>query len=367
MKYLFVVQGEGRGHFTQALSLKNMLERNGHEVVAVMVGCSAKRTLPDFFTQKIGSEIIQFQSPNFLPTQKGKHSNLLISILYNLFFLPVYFLSMLSIRKTIRDKQPDVVINFYELMCGFTYGLFNPQPPMISVAHQYYFLTPEFRYTGKNKGQFKLLNFYTRLTALRANKMLALSFRAEEEWRQGNISIVPPLLRQEVLNQDVRQGNYIHGYMLNSGFADELAQWSENNLHQPLHIFWDKKDVEKTQMLTPMLAMHQLSDTLFLHYMAGCKAYATTGGFESVCEAMFMQKPVMMIPTHIEQECNVMDAILSGAGISADEFDLSKLIDFVPTYKKTMEFKYWTRSAESIFLDELTNLGYEQSSVFATF
>ena len=136
MKYLFVVQGEGRGHFTQSLSLKNMLESNGHEVSAVLVGCSSKRTLPDFFTKKIGTEIIQFQSPNFLPTAKGKQSPLFISILYNLFLLPAFFKSMITIRKTNKEQKPDVVINFYELMCGFTYGLFNPEPPMVSVAHQ---------------------------------------------------------------------------------------------------------------------------------------------------------------------------------------------------------------------------------------
>jgi hypothetical protein len=105
MKYLFVIQGEGRGHFTQALSLKAILEHNGHAVVAVMVGGSAKRTLPSFFSQKIDSEIIQFQSPNFLPTPRGKHSPLLISILYNLLFLPVYVRSVLKIRRTIRSHK----------------------------------------------------------------------------------------------------------------------------------------------------------------------------------------------------------------------------------------------------------------------
>ena len=116
MKYLFVVQGEGRGHFTQTLSMKAMLERNGHEVVAVMVGCSAKRKLPDFFLNKIDAELIRFQSPNFLPSPKGKRSSILISILYNLIFLPVYIQSILTIIRTIREKQPDVVVNFYELM-----------------------------------------------------------------------------------------------------------------------------------------------------------------------------------------------------------------------------------------------------------
>jgi UDP:flavonoid glycosyltransferase YjiC (YdhE family) len=33
MKYLFIVQGEGRGYLTQALTLEEMLRRNGHEVV----------------------------------------------------------------------------------------------------------------------------------------------------------------------------------------------------------------------------------------------------------------------------------------------------------------------------------------------
>src|ERR1035437_1700187 len=98
MKYLFVVQGEGRGHFTQALSLKSMLERNGHEVVAVMVGSSAKRTLPGFFTDKIKTEVIRFHSPNFLPTPKGKKSFLLASILYNLLLVPAYVGSLFSIR-----------------------------------------------------------------------------------------------------------------------------------------------------------------------------------------------------------------------------------------------------------------------------
>ena len=32
MKFLFIVQGEGRGHFTQAITLEAMLLRNGHQV-----------------------------------------------------------------------------------------------------------------------------------------------------------------------------------------------------------------------------------------------------------------------------------------------------------------------------------------------
>ncbi len=49
MKVIFVIQGEGRGHLTQALALKQMLLHEGHEVVKVLVGKSKNRVIPEFF------------------------------------------------------------------------------------------------------------------------------------------------------------------------------------------------------------------------------------------------------------------------------------------------------------------------------
>ena len=73
------------------------------------------------------------------------------------------------------------------------------------------------------------------------------------------------------------------------------------------------------------LSFHQLDDVKFLRYMAGCKAYATTAGFESVCEAMYLGKPLLMVPAHIEQECNAYDAMCAGAGIISTSFSLDRL------------------------------------------
>ena len=54
---------------------------------------------------------------------------------------------------------------------------------------------------------------------------------------------------------------------------------------------------------------------VFLNQMAACKAYASTAGFESICEAMYLGKPILRVPAHIEQDCNAFDAVNSGAGI----------------------------------------------------
>ena len=38
MRFLFIIQGEGRGHFTQALALQQILQQKGDTLCAVIVG-----------------------------------------------------------------------------------------------------------------------------------------------------------------------------------------------------------------------------------------------------------------------------------------------------------------------------------------
>ena len=325
MKILFIIQGEGRGHLTQALSLRQKLMAEGHEIVGVLVGKSPARRLPDFFLNKIQSPVYPFESPNFLPTAKNKQVSLMRSVLYNVLRLHKYMGSIRYIDRMIRQTDADVVVNFYELLTGLTYLILRPKATMVCIAHQYLFLHPDFVFPKQSTLSLASLRFFTRLTAIGSVKKLALSFRKMREAPLGGIVVVPPLLRQEVLDAVPSNGSYLHGYLLNSGFSEEIRSWHSRHPSVPMHFFWDKKKVDTTIHLTPNLTMHKLSDTLFLEYMAGCKAYATTGGFESVCEAMYMQKPVLMVPTHIEQECNVMDALRSGAGVTDEEFDLDIL------------------------------------------
>jgi uncharacterized protein (TIGR00661 family) len=353
MKILFIIQGEGRGHFTQALSLKSMLERNGHEVAGVLVGKSPARRLPDFFTKKMDVPVYSFESPNFLPTTKNKHASIVVSILYNLLKVPVYLKSIYFISKKIKETEADLVINFYELLTGLTYGLFCPKTPYICIAHQYLFLHSDFEFPEESRSKLRLLLFFTKMTSLRASRLLALSFRSMPSSPDGKLAVVPPLLRREVLQIDAFQGDYLHGYMVNCGFSEEVIDWHKKHPELPLHFFWDKKNVEKTTKVDEHLSFHALDDELFLQYMAGCKGYATTAGFESVCEAMYLGKPVLMVPTHIEQACNAHDAALSGAGVIAGEFDLDRLLTFLPQYKPNPVFHNWVLQSEPVFMEEI--------------
>ena len=118
MKVLFIVQGEGRGHLTQAITMEELLRRNGHEVVEVLVGKSNSRCLPGFFNRSIQAPVKRFLSPNFLPTPANKRASLARSVAYNLTRLPVYLKSMHYIHRRIEESGAELVINFYELLTG---------------------------------------------------------------------------------------------------------------------------------------------------------------------------------------------------------------------------------------------------------
>lgn len=352
MRVLFIIQGEGRGHLTQALSLKQMLNNEGHEVVGVLVGKSPSRLLPSFFSDKINVPVFLFESPNFLPSAKNKQVNLLKSVGYNVCRSHKYMRSIAFISQMIKETNADVVVNFYELLTGLTYMLFRPKAIMICIAHQYLFLHPDFSFPELNKISLESLKFFTKVTAIGSRRKLALSFRKMREVPSKGIVVVPPLLRKEVLDAKPTGGDYLLGYMVNSGFSEEVKAWHTNHPQVAMHFFWDKKGASEKTVIDDNLLFHQLNDTKFVQYMAGSKAYATTAGFESVCEAMYLSKPVLMVPTHIEQACNAHDAMLSGAGASNISFDLDVLLSLSETHKPDVAFQHWANQSSWLILRE---------------
>ncbi len=357
MKYFFIVQGEGRGHMTQAISLSEMLRRNGHEVIEVLIGKSKGRDVPDFFNQRIQAPVHVYETPSFIFKKERKHINLPRTILYN--FTPgrvaKYNKSIEFIHERIKETQPDVVINFYEMLAGLSHLRFREDLPFINIGHQYLLKHPGYLHGRGDTQGLLFLRIHTYVSSLSATKTLALSFYPMKDSLSERIAVVPPLLRKEVLEMTPSKGDFILGYMLNQGYEKEVRSWHEENPEVPLHFFWDKRDAPEELKVDDTLTFHKINDKKFLDFMKDCKGYITTAGFESVCEAIYLGKPIMMIPAHIEQEVNAADAESIGAGIVGSSFNLSPLLDHLKEEHPVNEaFRSWQDSAEEIFLKHLT-------------
>jgi hypothetical protein len=73
-----------------------------------------------------------------------------------------------------------------------------------------------------------------------------------------HISVVPPLLRQDVLQQESKPGDYIHGYMLNAGFSENILNWHKKHPDTPLRFFWDHWEEEPVKKIDSTLSFYQL-------------------------------------------------------------------------------------------------------------
>lgn len=356
MNFVFIIQGEGRGHLTQALSLAQLLQKNGMKLSGVCVGKSKRREIPSFFTEKINAPIHRFESPNFVTDKKERKVKLTQTIIQNLAKLTTYKKSLAQIHQVVSETKPNVIINFYELLGGIYNVRYQPESQFWVIGHQYLIEHPDFKFPVGRSIQKILFKLNTKITAIGAHKKLALSFQKKEDTNSTILKILPPLLRSELKSFIPTTGEFYLAYMVNSGYGDEVVQFAKNNPSIKIEAFWDKKEVPSPFQATSNLCFHQVNDFLFLEKMAACKGLVSTAGFESVCEAMYFGKPVMMIPVQgqYEQLCNALDAIESGAGISAKQYDFIKMDKFLASGKfQTCNTVNWVHQFEAIFLDLL--------------
>ena len=275
-----IVQGEGRGHMTQAIAFSNMIKKQGHEIAAVILGKSKRRAIPDFFSREISAPIHLVESPNFACDKDEKQVLLGKTIHQNLTKAGVFWKSLKQIHEVVKTEQPDIILNFYDLLGGLYNAFFRPKVTYWVIGHQYLIYHPSFQFApskGLNKFFFKL---NTRLTAIGASEKLALSFYSLKSTNE--ITVVPPLLRDEVKKLTPTLGDFYLTYIVNSGYGEEVLSFAKANPQLNIRAYWDKKDAAETEQPLPNLSFHKVHDMNFLRDMAACKGLVSTAGFESI-------------------------------------------------------------------------------------
>jgi len=359
MKFLFIVQGEGRGHMTQAIALAELLQKQGHEISAVAIGKSERRKIPDFVFEKIKAPIYLFESPNFITDKEGKSILLGKTIGYNLGRLPIFKKSLDQLHALFKQHKPDILINFYDILGGLYKFLYRPEAELWVIGHQYLIAHPDFPF-AKSIGLEKLLfQANTKITSLGATMHLALSFRPLPPSKDPKLRILPPLLRPQLRELKPSPGDFILTYMVNPGYGEEVKAFAEKNPTLKIEAFWDNKAHPDTFQVLPNVVFHPVNDQLFLEKMAACRGLVSTAGFESIAEAMYLGKPVMAVPVQgqYEQACNALDAQISGAGIQKEKFDYTAFINYLNRHgDQHHPTTDWAESFNRLFLPLLDQM-----------
>ena len=315
MKILFGVQTEGNGHITQCIATKQYLQSQGIEVTTAFAA-KKKRGLPKYFTDEFN--VIDYDGFDFVFDNEGRVV-IWKTILNNTFELPRLIVSFIKICTIIQKEKPDVIFNYYEPLVGLT-ALFFKNIKYVSFGHQYAMDSVIYPRINGYIVQKLFLSIINKITSIRA-KIVAVSYY---EFNDATMIVSPPILRDESYNVSDKKEDFVLVYLMNEDMLPQLI--SQAKKYPDINIQCFTKLTKQYDEL-PNLKLFNLDGKLFQEKMKVCKSVVCSGGFETSAEAIYQNKPLLMIPmpNHYEQHANCNDAYLNSYAIYSESIDLSKI------------------------------------------
>ncbi|EON74792.1 hypothetical protein ADIS_4763 [Lunatimonas lonarensis] len=355
MRFLFIIQGEGRGHMTQAIAMYDLLTKAGHQVNQVVIGSSKRRKIPPFVLRRFNCPIELLESPNFVSDQSNKSVNIRKTIWHNTKALPTYLNSLQRLHCLVSDVNPEVILNFYDFLAGVYQAFFRPRSLFVCIGHQYLTDHSSFPWAKNRRFAKQLFLLANNITSWGCYQRIALSLRSlKPEDSSGELLIWPPLLRGEIQAKEPIDGDFLLVYVVNPGYIDDIVRMGRSNPNLKMEVFSDGMNQNLSGLIPANVRFHPLDDRNFIEKLAGCRALVCTAGFESICEALFLKKPVMVVPVagQYEQACNALDMEIAGAGIWRETFDLQPFLDYLesdnPKDGATIFSRWYTEQQEKI-------------------
>ncbi len=350
---MLCILGEGRGHLTQAMAVKEIVETAGHQVVSVVLGMGEGRQPPAYFSSAMPVPVTQIPTLVF-KYRDNRRVNLPATLVGIVRSLPAYRRGVRELRERVRETRPDVILNFFEPLTGIYALTTRHRPPVVALAHQFMFGHPDYVRAPGRRAQQLGFKWFVRLVG-GASTRLALSLYEARDLPKKKLAVGPPLLRRQLFGLPSNpNGDFVLVYLLNHGYAAQIIAWHEKNPKTILHCFYDKPGAPPEFRHDDTLAFHRLDGDKFLRMMAECKYVVSTAGFESVCEAAWLGKPLFLVPVenHVEQQINAIDATRIGLGVTDSSFKLDRLAE-LPERLDNEKFQAWIRRADTVLLQTL--------------
>jgi hypothetical protein len=361
MKIAVIIQGEGKGHFSQAMEAIARLQARGDEVTGCYLGNSLFRRTSRYFRETSPLPVRTFISPNFIRTPDRKGMHIFFSLLVNTLMVPIYLLEALRLGIMMRRDGSDRVINFYDPVGALAGSWMKRRTRRIMISHHFYLSHPDFIHPHGMEGSYFWLQLMNRIMLRHADDVNALSFRKGSIY--GKIKVVPPLVSESIrkaaersveASPNAAKGISVRAnegpdlcYFLNPGYLEEMLEYYRDRPQLEADIF-----LEDPEPLKPPfnVRLHQTDRETFLTKMLQAGRVICTAGFDTVAEAFCLGIPVYIIPSenHYEQYCNALDASRTGMAFQLESVqDLDEAV-FEPAGHAA--FAKWMETGQNLFL-----------------
>jgi uncharacterized protein (TIGR00661 family) len=348
MRILYGVVGEGMGHATRSkVVIEHLLER-GHHVKIVVSGRAYE------FLKKHFADVVEIQGLTIRYSKGAMDRD--ISLLRNVLLSPsMLFQNAASYLDDVRHFSPKIVLSDFDSYAWFFAKRFGL--PIISVDNQQIIhkCRHEKEITKGFLADFRATRAFVQAKLPGCDHYIITSFfrpavRGKFEER---VTIVPPILRHEILDAAATRGEHVLVYQTST--SDKAL------LHQLNHISGRKFIVYglRRDAVEGNCTLKSFSEKGFVTDLASARAVVTNGGLSLIHEAVYLGKPILSVPVRhqFEQEMNARYVEQYGYGLAAPKFDGDVLEAFLRQenkYARALEKHY--QKGNEVFYRKLDRL-----------
>ena len=312
-RIVYALSGQGRGHTSRVLAISDLLRRAGHEVTFCCGGTAR--------------EILEAQGETVIPVpalrQVMEGNAVCLGQTIRVNWKKV--LGAAPIIERLADAflalRPDLLITDFEAYswrAADRIGL-----PVLSFNHQqvltetHYDLAPRYWFNaGVTLGAINMI------APRHPRHVLLTSFFFPRLKRPERTTLVPPIIREAVQELVPRTGEHVLVYYNQPEGADYVLETLRSVDAEFVVYNFEPADPDKY----PNLHFKQPSLEGFLHDLAGSRAVICTAGFTLISEALYLGKPLLVVPNRgiFEQTLNALFLDRDGLGRAVIDRSLTR-------------------------------------------
>jgi uncharacterized protein (TIGR00661 family) len=322
-KILYALSGQGRGHTSRVMAVSEGLRERGHELIYCCGGV-AYQILHD-----CGEEVIPV--PALTHAHEGNGIGVVGSLRQNAHVLRRARNIVEELSATFEAAGVELLVNDFEAFSALAarrIGL-----PVLSLNHQHIVTETVYRVPVTHLFDAAVARLAIRLIApVRPVHRLVPTFFFPPVRSPARTTLLPPIIREAVRTSRPTAGDHLLVYLTESDASraviDALGRCPARFIayNAPPGI----SGVPANVTVRPP-CLHA-----FLVDLAGCRGVICSAGFTLMSEALFLGKPLLVVPIrgHFEQMLNALFLVRAGLGTAVfgrplEETDVKRFLNHI--------------------------------------
>ncbi len=304
-RIIYSLSGQGRGHSSRVIAITEGLRARGHEVIFCCGGTAA--------------EIMRTRGEYFIPVPAVRHFiehdrvRVIASFVYNFDRITSPHRIINFLTREFARFEPDLLINDFEYFSSRVARRINL--PVLSFNHQQVVTETRYRVGLRHKLEAALAAAVVRLISpSKPCHVLLSSFTAHPLRNPQRTTIVPPIIRPVVQRLEPQTSEHILVYLNHQGSAALRLINVLARIRAKFVLYNFKRPPIAGHF--PHLVFKTPSSDGFLEDLGTANAVICSAGFTLMSEALYLGKPLLVIPNGgvFEQTLNALFLCKNGLG-----------------------------------------------------